>query len=79
MVMVNPSYSFPGSLKLGTLELTVKPSLVLLLNCFRKYKHTETEGATWGFHCFMETHCHSDFTVKKSLTMKSTLTPIRHC
>ncbi|TNN49134.1 hypothetical protein EYF80_040676 [Liparis tanakae] len=36
MVMVKPSYSFPGSFTLGTLELTVKPSLVLLLNCFRK-------------------------------------------
>jgi len=35
MVMVKPSYSFPGSFILGTFELTVKPSLVLLLNCFR--------------------------------------------
>lgn len=57
IVMVNPSYSFPGSFKLGTLELTVKPSLVLLLNCFRKYKQTETEGATWGCHCFTVIRC----------------------
>lgn len=48
MVMVNPSYSFPGSFKLGTLELTVKPSLVLLLNCFRKYRHTRTDDTMQG-------------------------------
>lgn len=39
MVMVKPSYSFPGSFMLGTLEFTVNPSLVLLLNCFRKQTH----------------------------------------
>lgn len=43
MVMVKPSYSFPGSFRLGTFELTVKPSLVLLLNCFRK-KHTKQKN-----------------------------------
>lgn len=48
MVMVNPSYSFPGSFKLGTLELTVKPSLVLLLNCFRKYRHTRRDNTMQG-------------------------------
>lgn len=35
MVMVKPSYSFPWSLRLGTLVFTVNPSFVLVLNCFR--------------------------------------------
>lgn len=38
MVIVNPSYSFPWSLRLGTFVFTVNPSLVLLLNCFQKKK-----------------------------------------
>ena len=38
IVIVNPSYSFPWSLRLGTFVFTVNPSLVLLLNCFRKKK-----------------------------------------
>lgn len=35
MVIVKPSCSFPWSLRLGTLVFTVKPSFVLVLNCFR--------------------------------------------
>lgn len=35
---MNPSYSFPWSLRLGTFVFTVNPSLVLLLNCFQKEK-----------------------------------------
>ena len=48
MVMVKPSYSFPASFMLGTLELTVKPSLVLLLNCFRKQTQTHTHMTFLG-------------------------------
>lgn len=41
IVIVNPSYSFPWSLRLGTFVFTVNPSLVLLLNCFQKKKILE--------------------------------------
>lgn len=47
MVMVKPSYSFPGSFMLGTLEFTVNPSLVLLLTCFRT-NTPNTTGAIMG-------------------------------
>lgn len=32
---MKPSYSFPWSLRLGTLVFTVNPSFVLVLNCFQ--------------------------------------------
>lgn len=35
IVIVKPSYSFPWSLRLGTLVFTVNPSFVLVLNCFQ--------------------------------------------
>lgn len=48
MVMVKPSYSFPWSLRLGTLVFTVNPSFVLVLNCFRG---EESSRYSCSSHC----------------------------
>ena len=64
MVMVKPSYSFPGSFMLVTLELTVNPSLVLLLNCFREQTHAHA-------HTHTHTHTHTCINPNPYLTLTS--------